>query len=597
MITLQNIIFPEQSVCSEDGLYVRLNTSAAFHAGFGLRLQPGGTARFDTYFNALNIGKWHRECDLDGLYLSLSGTGTFVLTVRQAEAGAPGAPGAVMFQEEVTLEKSTEFLVDLSRYHRSPPSSLIHFELKALTKSTFTGAAFLTNAALQAPPRLAVSITTFQREAEVQGTVRRLEKFLKTFDFKSHVHVFVVDNGHSAKIANTKKVTCLQNKNLGGAGGFARGLLEAEKAGFSHCAFMDDDATFHLENIHRAYVFLALSRTSRAAVAGAMINNSTKWRLWENGAVFNRVCRPVSGGTDLRDFDEILEMEQKSSEERPFNFYGGWWFFAFPIAHVTHYPFPFFVRGDDINFSLTNDFRINVLNGVVSFQDGFSEKESPQFLYLDLRYHLVQHLTIDGLEISAISCARIALWFILRNAVKFQYESCDALLLAWRDVMRGPGFFTENADMVARRQDIDAMIKDEAWKPVAELDLRKRRRFNPNRLWFIPLRWAWKYTLNGHLFPFYNAWANRVVVPSVQRGWFKQVWGASRITYLSHDRSKGYTVSQSKARFAGVVWQVFVTGLRFVAGYQKLRRVYKGQFADMTSSAYWAQLLDIGPKK
>lgn len=30
-------------------------------------------------------------------------------------------------------------------------------------------------------------------------------------------------------------------------------------------------------------------------------------------------------------------------------------FFAFPVDHVEHLPFPFFVRGDDVSFSLVND--------------------------------------------------------------------------------------------------------------------------------------------------------------------------------------------------------------------------------------------------
>lgn len=595
MIALQNIIFPEPPICSEDGLYFRLNTSTAFDpADPGLHLRPGGTACFNTYFNALNIGKWHKECHLDGLYLSLSGAGTFKLTVWQVDIDTAEK---VIFQDTITLEPSTEFQADLSQYQRTAPSSLIYFDLKALTNARFLGAKFLTGTVVKALPSLAISITTFRREAEIKATAKRLEKYLQRFEFRDHVAVFVVDNGQSAKIATSKKITCLQNRNLGGAGGFARGLLEAEKAGFSHCLFMDDDATFHLENIHRTYVFLALNRAPCAAVAGAMISNTYKWRLWENGAVFNRSCRPMSGGTDLREFDELLEMEGKSTEEKPHNFYGGWWFFAFPIAHVTHYPFPFFVRGDDINFSLANNFRISTLSGVVSFQDDFSEKESPQTLYLDLRNHLVQHLTIDALNIGAFRCARIALWFILRNAVKFQYETCDVLLLSWRDVMRGPGFFTENADMAPRRQSIKDMIDVETWKPVAELDLHERRRFNPNRKLWLPIRALLRLSQNGHFLPFYSLWANHVVVPPEERGLFKQVWGSSRLTYLNRDRRMGYTVRQSKLRFAGLMWQTLVTGLRFVAGYQKLRRAYKAQYPAMTSKPYWTRLLDITPKK
>ena len=28
--------------------------------------------------------------------------------------------------------------------------------------------------------------------------------------------------------------------------------------------------------------------------------------------------------------------------------YGGWWFFAFPLEATAAYPYPYFVRGDDV---------------------------------------------------------------------------------------------------------------------------------------------------------------------------------------------------------------------------------------------------------
>ena len=70
MTTLQNIIFPDPEICTEIDLYVRLNDLAALDRPTGLlRLAPGGTADFGTYFNALSIGKWHRFCTLDGVTL------------------------------------------------------------------------------------------------------------------------------------------------------------------------------------------------------------------------------------------------------------------------------------------------------------------------------------------------------------------------------------------------------------------------------------------------------------------------------------------------------------------------------------------------
>ena len=217
--------------------------------------------------------------------------------------------------------------------------------------------------------------------------------------------------------------------------------------------------------------------------------------------------------------------------------YGGWWFFAFPVKEVTRYPFPFFVRGDDINFSLANDFHISTLNGVVSFAEDFSDKESPMTLYLDLRNHFVQHLTLDKMEIGPLNIAKIGIGFFLRNIAKFQYETVDALLMAWNDVLKGPEFFAENADAVAQRAAIKALYKVELWKPVSEIDMTERRRY-----------WAgdigakctfFRLTLNGHLLPFYNLWGNRSCCNRATATISTRSGASSRITYLNSTRGKG----------------------------------------------------------
>ena len=98
------------------------------------------------------------------------------------------------------------------------------------------------------------------------------------------------------------------------------------------------------------------------------------------------------------------------------------------------------MRGDDISFSLANRFDTATLNGVMSFQEDFAAKESPQTLYLDLRNHLHHHLTQAGMQISARRSANIALRFLARSLIRMHYDSAAAQLLAWEDVMEAGAF-------------------------------------------------------------------------------------------------------------------------------------------------------------
>ena len=592
MITLQNFTFPETMICTEHDLYYRVSGESGYSQGNEeILLGRGARLTLDTYFNLLNIGKWHQNCYLGGLYAEITGSGLVEIRIFQV---FPERSWEILYCEVVTLDPASPHRADLSHCATaSPVQGLIYVEIKALDEAgaTVSGGRFATQAQLSELPELAVSITTFKREHEVRNTVSRLEAFLTDFQFGAHIRVQVVDNGDSADIPDNDQVQLIPNPNYGGAGGFARGLVEAERAGCSHCLFMDDDAAFHMENIARTYVFLALSKDRRTAVAGAMINNTHKWAMWENGAFFDGSCHPMFCGTDLRNRDAVFPMENQSAQQNPPTFYGGWWFFAFAIDQVRHHPFPFFVRGDDISFSLMNDFHICTLNGVVSFQDDFTEKESAQTLYLDLRSHLVHHLVSDKLSRSAFGTAKIAIRFIMRSLLRFHYESAAVQLLSWQDVMRGPQFFDENIDMAERRATIKQMVKTESWQDAAILDLTERRRKtlkSRDKRHRLGVR-----SLNGHLVPFSARRWDRIVVGIGERGSVFPAFGASQLTYLNTARDKGYTVTQSKRQFFLIGWQMTKTLWRFMRDFEALKQQYREGYGGMTSRSYWETALKV----
>ena len=589
MITLQTFIFPEPAICTEHPLYFHTSGEAGVSQSRGeIWLARGSKVSFDTYFNLFNLGKWHSGCVLDGLIAEITGSGRVEIRIIQA---IPEQSWETLHCETVTLAGGAPYRADVSHYAARAVRGLVFAEIRALDEAgaTVTGGRFATRSLAGDLPRLAVSITTFKREAQVRETVARLDAFLQGFAYGDHVHVQVVDNGQSAGIAASDRVTPVDNPNYGGAGGFARGLIEAEKAGFSHCLFMDDDASFHMENIARTYMFLALSRDPRNAVSGAMINNTHKWAMWENGAWFDGSCHPLDCGTDLRERRDVFKMEM-TRRHMP-TLYGGWWFFAFAIDQVRHHPFPFFVRGDDISFSLMNDFAITTLNGVVSFQDDFSEKESAQTLYLDLRNHIIHHLVSDDLARSPLGTARVPVRFIMRSLLRFHYESAAAQLLAWQDVMRGPDFFDANIDMAARRADIKALMKDEAWRPVQSGDLAERRRLT--RL-SRRLRHLIGYsTLNGHLWPFSARRWDKIVVGMGDRGIVYPAFGAGEITYLSADSARAYRVAQSKRRFFATGWEMAKILRRFLRDYATIREQYREGYGRLTTRGYWEGRLDL----
>jgi len=587
--TLQSLIWPEQGICTERDLYVRLHGPAGLSESAGLvHFAPDSRAEFNTWFNLFNIGKWNRHCALGDLRLALEGAGQFEVSVFLAELDHSWERLA---NEVVTLSQAGPARLDLSHlFDLDIREGILFFELKALRRGKLTGAHWQTADAPRRRPDLMLSITTFRREAAVQRTVRRFERHIAASPLKDHIRLSVVDNGQSVQIDESDHVTVIPNQNLGGAGGFSRGLLAARDSGASHCLFMDDDAANHMASLERTWQFLAYATDPATAVAGAMINATHRWSIWENGAVFNSRCMPLHMGTDLRDPGQSFAMEFATTGPAPENFYGGWWYFAFPIEAVRHQPFPFFVRGDDVSFSLVHDFNIVTLNGVVSFQDSFTDKESPLTWYLDLRSHMAHHLSLPSMEIGRLRVLKIAVWFFLRNLPRMHYETLSAINLALEDVMRGPDFFERNADMAQRRADIKVLTREEAWGPAPGHVPENKWRINPRSR---RARIFMKATLNGHFLPFFGLFGNRIVLEAQDRGHLGWVWGASRITYLSADKRRAYTVHHSKWKFLVQSLRFAKNALRFLVGYGALHAAWTKGYDTLTSEPYWRAKLEM----
>lgn len=587
-VTLQKLTLPDPFICGESDLYLHRNTRVALDLEAGeLHFLEGGAAHFDGYMTLFNLGVWTRACRLGGLMLRLEGEGLVAVQVLRER----GLGDAEMIVETLVTLTAEGTRIDLTRGLGGSPETglpeldgILKLRLVAQEKVVLTAGAYIaTDTTPARDVSLGVAITTFRREAEVAATATRMAAFLDREGeaLGARVHLHVIDNGGTASIPAHPHVSRIENPNLGGAGGFARGLTLAQDGGFSHCLFMDDDASFQMENLTRTIAFLRLARSDRAAVSGAMVSEACKWRMWENGSVFHQVCRPQFVGTDLRHPYEVAEMELAAARPKPPGFYAGWWFFAFPVSQVRAFPFPFFVRGDDISFSLAHEFDTVTLSGVVSFQEDFSAKESPLTLYLDLRNHLHQHLVHPGLEIGAMGTIKVAMRFILRSIVRMHYDSAEAQLEAWEDVMRGPGFFAENADMSVRRPQISAFARDEVWREVAPQGPGEPARPGTIKTQIM------KFTLNGHLIPFWSRLGGETAVPARERGLIWPVWGKTAARFYDGTGRRGYEVCHDKARFGKIMRRATRLALRWRREYPALREAHRAGYEKMAARPFW----------
>src|SRR5699024_4682950 len=79
-----------------------------------------------------------------------------------------------------------------------------------------------------------------------------------------HLYVLISDNAGTLKpeLADGEYIRITPNKNVGGVGGFTRGIIEAKKIqkarDISHVLLMDDDALLEPAALETNYIFLTL---------------------------------------------------------------------------------------------------------------------------------------------------------------------------------------------------------------------------------------------------------------------------------------------------------------------------------------------------
>lgn len=574
---VQRSVGPTIGLCTDEPLYFRANDFASYeHGRRRWRLGRGGHVYFNTYFNGLSVKRWKETAALRDLHADVSFSGHITVRLHLMRVGAIAT---LIDEVEWTSAEAAVRRMTVDAWNELD-DGILFLSVLAHDESIVTGFSFGTATPAVRPVKLGLCITHYDRKAQIVPAVARLKRqLLDDPALAGHAGLVVIDNSRNLDADEVPGATLLPNRNLGGAGGFARGLMHLRDDGsYTHALLMDDDASCEVESIRRTIALLAHARDPRTAISGAMLRTLEPYRQFERGARFEGFCRPLRSGVDLRDPAALAWNEREQTAD-----YGGWWFFAFPLDATPSYPYPYFVRGDDVDFALRHHFAIVHANGIASWQDDFAHKHGPQQQYLDTRSHLLHIL--HGYRGNARLAVMVAARLFVTANLAGQYELAAAAVLAIGDVLRGPSFFRTETDLAGPRRRLQALVQAEKMRPIDITVLR-----DADATGLVESRWRnrWRHlTLNGHLIPqrFFHRRAARFdktfVLPL--RGTFRR----RRMIVHEEFSGTGMVLEHSKRRFFTNVWHFARnTGALFVR-FDDLSRQYRDAYPELTSDAFW----------
>ncbi|UUX95062.1 glycosyltransferase [Aquabacterium sp. J223] len=583
---LQRLVLPNLETPAPESLYLRPNDRAWVELGVPrVHFEAGGVVHTDTWFGAFPVSSWKRHAALSSLVLEVEGSGDFMLSLG---LHTPARHGAWLTEQFVSPRPGKPARLEVPGW-AALTTGLLYFRLRALGAAVLDGARWSTPDAPRQEVTLGVVVTHFNRVAQVVPAIERLRRHLFARpELQDRLTLTVVDNSNNlpdlSHLGADDRFTVLPNRNLGGTGGFTRGLLSLLDDGrHTHCLFMDDDASCEPESIARIVTLLQHARTPRLAVAGALLDELRPWQLMEKGARFDGMCRPLHAGLDMGRLDDLLQTETRT--ERPD--YGGWWCFAFALKDIRRFPFPFFVRGDDVFFSLANGFHIATPLGIGCWGEPFWLKHGPMTAYLDARYHLL-HALLDDRR-GGRGVLRLAKGLFWRPLFGYQYATARAFTLAMEHLLQGPRFFQDHLDLADVRAQIGAWTPVEKLSPLQDVDalpLRGPRRRPESAL----RRLGRKLTLQGFLLP-RALLRDRVL--RLGKGYHvdeASVFRFRRVLYEHADSGTGYLLPHDKRLFFGELRRFLRALATLLRRLPALRRAHAAGFDAMTTQAFWRDL-------
>lgn len=411
----------------------------------------------NTYMNSFSIEKWQKYCMLDSLSLHLFVSGNIKVSVVNTHLNATD----VMQEEEifsavVTSQEMTELKIPLDRR-----KGVIYYTIEALADSCiFYDAYYEEETAPMHNINLAINICTYKREKDLLHNVTILKENIlenKKSPLYKKVKCYIVDNGQTLHevVKATDDIFLFMNRNVGGAGGFTRGLMEiekdAEELGLTHVIFMDDDIELNCEAVNRTFALLSYlsDEYQDSFIAGALLDINEKWMQQESGALWNQGnCNYVHQGLDMRIFDNVVFSEREAKRD-----YAAWWYCCMNLQTIdkkNNLPIPIFVHMDDVEYSLRNASNIITMNGIAVWHPTSAHRRIATNEYYNCRNTLIVNvLYYEDISYSALKINVVK--SILAAFLRMRYAVMDLLVQAIEDFCKGPEWLL-SIDSVAYHQ-------------------------------------------------------------------------------------------------------------------------------------------------
>lgn len=580
---------------------------------------------FGSYFNAFPAGYWAEWTKVRRVFLTVktSGRGN-VVVYRSTATGVTSQVETrlVSGKSDHTFELPLTKFGDGGRYWFDLVAGGDEFTLDSAHWS-------VPEADRRVNGTPSIGITTMNRPeycADVLLTLGRDERMKELID-----HIYVIDQGTQlveehpdfpeAATLLQEQLRVIRQPNIGGSGGFARGLYETVNAGKSeYTLLLDDDIVVDPESIARAVTFGNFAK-KEIIVGGHMFHLNNRSVLLSYGEDVDPYYWVFANAqADQRTNHNFAEENYRDCQwmhQRIDVGYNAWWMCLIPVSFTKRMglPMPFFIKWDDAEYGLrakANGLPTVTLPGAAVWHMDWAEKDDTVDwqAYFHARNRLVTAALYSPFS-PPLNLLRTAYALEVKHNVSMQYFTAEVRLKALRDFLDGPYSLPETihtriGELRTRRNDFPdgrpATDRD-AYPPVSRKKPAKRVNAPvlagpaPMALGKVAAR-GLSLAAKQLVLPMKPESHNNpeMVISHRENKWYHT--GRFSSVIVTNSEGSGFwwykrdpelsrrNLAEATKLYAKMTWN-----------WKKIQREYRQAFSEITSFESWERIFGIDPKK
>ncbi|MGN0298936.1 MAG: glycosyltransferase family 2 protein [Lachnospiraceae bacterium] len=589
---LQNLIFVEtDDMRAHWGLYCQKNMLVLDQSQNRYLAGAGKTYDFVTYLNSFSLAKWKKYTGIEKVKLRLTISGKFQINLIGCykESGGCGPLQGQICQAEQPMEFEFCF--------QDTNATIVGFELVTAEDCYLYGGYYFVEVEEKQlrPIELSIATVTFRKENFITSNLALLKKDIldSQEELAKHLRIHVIDNGRTLPSGELSRenIVVHPNDNVGGSGGYARGMIEALKDSVkpTNVLLLDDDIIVLPESIKRLYYLLRLLKPEyqNYFISGAMlyyeernVQHEDVGRISADGSY-----GPVKNKKYLQNWKDMLENEREIPHEK--NQYAGWWFCCIPttIVRLDNLPLPLFIRGDDVEYSIRNQAKFITMNGICVWHMGFVQKFNAAMELYQVHRNSLMIQAFSGVAKEINFIARIKKLF-RRELLRFNYDSAELLLDSIEDYLKGYPFLMEpNGERIMKEK----AAKNEQLIPLSEypgIKVNVDEVYEKTERNWIE-KFLFKLTYNGHFVP--NICLKKA--PSViAYDWFyspKKYYMRKNLLAVNPNTKTAHMRTINRRRFMKLNWRYYKLMRKWEKNHNYIEQEYQKNRDYLISYDFW----------